>query len=192
MTPLPNRFPILRAAAIGALALLVAMMALVHPASAEGVAASCATGGAVPDEASTGLVSNCDALLVARDTLAGSATLNWSVDSSIADWEGVILAGSPAEVASADLTRVNIGRRRRAKSDGQWRKRCGLRAGTEGTNSELERRHGLGRLRVRGGERVRLVVYLKALACNVKRMVRARLDEMLVPPAALATAPTAA
>ena len=34
--------------------------------------------------------------------------------------------------------------------------------------------------------------YLKALACNVKRMVRARLDEMLVPPAALATAPTAA
>ena len=99
MTPLPNRFPILRAAAIGALALLVAMMALVHPASAEGVAASCATGGAVPDEASTGLVSDCDALLVARDTLAGSATLNWSVDSSIADWEGVILAGSPAEVA---------------------------------------------------------------------------------------------
>ncbi len=32
----------------------------------------------------------------------------------------------------------------------------------------------------------------KALACNVKRMVRARLDEMLVPPAALATAPPTA
>ena len=85
-------------------------------------------------------------------------------------------------MVSADLTRVNTGRRRRAKSDGQWRKRYGLRAGIEGTNSELKRRHGLGRLRVRGGERVRLVVYLKALACNVKRMVRARLDEMLVPP----------
>ena len=55
-------------------------------------------------------------------------------------------------------------------------------AGIEGTNSELKRRHGLGRLRVRGGERVRLAVYLKALACNVKRMVRARLDEQLVPP----------
>ena len=34
----------------------------------------------------------------------------------------------------------------------------------------LKRRHGLGRLRVRGGERVRLAVYLKALACNVKRI----------------------
>ena len=74
----------------------------------------------------------------------------------------------------------------------QWRKRYGLRAGIEGTNSELKRRHGLGRLRVRGGERVRLAVYLKALACNVKRMIRARLDEMLVPAAVLATAlPTA-
>ena len=97
---------------------------------------------------------------------------------------------SGAYVLSADLARVNIGRRRRAESDGQWRKRYGLRAGIEGTNSELKRRHGLGRLRVRGGERVRLAVYLKALACNVKRMVRARLDEMLVRPAALATAPT--
>ena len=100
-----------------------------------------------------------------------------------------------AWVLSADLARVNIGRRRRVEADGQWRKRYGLRAGIEGTNSELKRRHGLGRLRVRGGERVRLAVYLKALACNVKRMVRARLDEMdetLARPAALATAPCAA
>ena len=100
-----------------------------------------------------------------------------------------------AYVLSADLARVNIGRRRAAESDGQWRKRYGLRAGIEGTNSELKRRHGLGRLRVRGGERVRLAVYLKALACNVKRMVGARLiemDETLARPAALATAPCAA
>ena len=74
---------------------------------------------------------------------------------------------------SADLARVNIGRRRRAESDGQWRRRYGLRAGIEGTNSELKRRHGLGRLRVRRSEGP--AVYLKALACNVKRMVRARL-----------------
>ena len=97
-----------------------------------------------------------------------------------------------AYVLGADLARVNIGHRRRAESDGQWRKRYGLRAGIEGTNSELKRRHGPGRLQVRGGERVRLAVYLKALACNVKRMVRARLDEMLVPPAVLETAPTRA
>ena len=86
--------------------------------------------------------------------------------------------------------RLRIGRRRRAESDGQWRKRYGLRAGIEGTNSEMKRCHGLGRLRVRGGERVRLAVYLKALACNLKRMVRARLEEMLVPRAVLATTPT--
>ena len=48
----------------------------------------------------------------------------------------------------------------------------------KGTNSELKRAHGLGRLRVRGGRRVRLAVYLKALACNFKRMVHARLVEM--------------
>ena len=108
MTPLPNRFPILRAAAIGALALLVAMMALVHPASAEGDAASCATGGTVPDEASTGLVADCDALLAVQDTLAGSATLNWSVDSSIADWEGVFLEGSPLRVTGLRLARAQL------------------------------------------------------------------------------------
>ena len=79
---------------------------------------------------------------------------------------------------SVDLAKVNIERRRRAESGEEWRKRYGLRAGIERTNSELKRRHGLGRLRVRGGERVRLAVYLKALACNVKRMVQARLAEM--------------
>ena len=100
-----------------------------------------------------------------------------------------------AYVLSADLARMNIARRRAAESDGRWRKRYGLRAGIEGTNSEMKRRHGLGRLRVRGGERVRLAVYLKALACNVKRMVGARLiemDETLARPAALATVPAAA
>ena len=60
----------------------------------------------------------------------------------------------------------------------EWRKRYAIRAGIEGTNSELKRAHGLGRLRVRGGRRVRLAVYLKALACNFKRMVHARLVEM--------------
>ena len=40
-----------------------------------------------------------------------------------------------AYVLSADLARMNIARRRAAESDGQWRKRYGLRAGIEGTNS---------------------------------------------------------
>ena len=81
-------------------------------------------------------------------------------------------------VLKADLVKVNIERRRRAEATEEWRKRYAIRAGIEGTNSELKRAHGLGRLRVRGGRRVRLAVYLKTLACNFKRMVHARLVEM--------------
>ncbi|MBI4311722.1 MAG: transposase, partial [Chloroflexi bacterium] len=76
-------------------------------------------------------------------------------------------------VLNADLVQVNLERRRRAEVNEEWRKRYNVRAGIEGTNSELKRRHGLGRLRVRGGARVRLAVYLKALACNIKRMISA-------------------
>ena len=83
-----------------------------------------------------------------------------------------------AYVLKADLVKVNIEGRRRAEATEEWRKRYAIRAGIEGTNSELKRAHGLGRLRVRGGRRVRLAVYLKALACNFKRMVHARLVEM--------------
>ena len=83
-----------------------------------------------------------------------------------------------AYVLKADLVKVNIEGRRRAEATEEWRKRYAIRAGVEGTNSELKRAHGLGRLRVRGGRRVRLAVYLKALACNFKRMVHARLVEM--------------
>ena len=74
-----------------------------------------------------------------------------------------------AYVLKADLVKVNIERRRRAEAFEEWRKRYDIRAGIEGTNSELKRAHGLERLRVRGGRRVRLAVYLKALACNFKR-----------------------
>lgn len=87
-----------------------------------------------------------------------------------------------AYVLKADLVKVNIERRRRAEATGAWRKRYAVRAGIEGTNSELKRRHGLGHLRVRGGLRVRLAVYLKALACNLKRMIHA-LQTSAGPPA---------
>lgn len=76
-------------------------------------------------------------------------------------------------VLKTDLIRVNIEQRRRTQAGEAWRQRYAVRAGIEATNSELKRRHGLGRLRVRGGLRVRLAVYLKALACNVKRMLAA-------------------
>ena len=64
-----------------------------------------------------------------------------------------------------------LARRRRYQQTEAFRERYATRAGVEGTNSELKRKHGMGRLRVRGAKRVRLAVRLKALACNVKRMV---------------------
>lgn len=51
-------------------------------------------------------------------------------------------------------------------------KRYAIRAGSEATNSELARGHGMSKLRVRRKGRVKLAVYFKALACNVKRALR--------------------
>ena len=65
-----------------------------------------------------------------------------------------------------------LARRRAYEHTEEFRKRYAERAGIEATNSELKRAHGMGFLRVRGGARVRLAVYFKALACNVKRMVK--------------------
>ena len=53
-------------------------------------------------------------------------------------------------VLKADLVKENIQRRRRAQASWEFAQRYGVRAGIEGTNSELKRAHGLGRLRVRG------------------------------------------
>jgi len=69
-------------------------------------------------------------------------------------------------------TEYVLAKRRRYEQTAEFRQRYAERAGIEATNSELKRVHGLGRLRVRGGTRVRLAVYFKALACNVKRMVK--------------------
>ena len=59
---------------------------------------TCAAGVAVSDAANTGLVSDCEALLSARDTLAETGSLNWSEDTPIARWDGVRLAGTPQRV----------------------------------------------------------------------------------------------
>ena len=59
----------------------------------------CVIGVAVPDAANNpGLVSDCTALLTARDVLAGSTMLNWSPSVPIAEWEGVRLGGRPRRV----------------------------------------------------------------------------------------------
>jgi len=54
-----------------------------------------------------------------------------------------------------------------------WKERYKIRSGIEATMSELKRRHGLGRLRVRGLARVRFAVVCKVTACNIKRWAKA-------------------
>ena len=64
----------------------------------------CTTGVAVPNPSNQpGLVSDCEALLASRDTLAGAATLNWSADIPIADWVGVTVSGTPGRVMELAL-----------------------------------------------------------------------------------------
>ena len=69
----------------------------------------CATGSAVPDTANNpGLVSDCEALLASRDTLAGTATLNWSVDTPASQWEGVTLGGTPQRVTELVIEKMGL------------------------------------------------------------------------------------
>ena len=50
----------------------------------------CANGTSVPSpDANPGLVMDCSALLASKHTLRGTATLNWSADRPITEWDGV-------------------------------------------------------------------------------------------------------
>ena len=53
-----------------------------------------------------------------------------------------------------------------------FKERYRIRSGVESTNAELKGKHGLADIRVRGRERVELVMVLKALALNVKRALQ--------------------
>ena len=46
---------------------------------------------------------DCHALLAAKDTLRGTATLNWSVDIAITSWDGVTAGGTPSRVTKVEL-----------------------------------------------------------------------------------------
>ena len=64
----------------------------------------CIAGDAIPDAVSNpGLVSDCEALLGARHALAGTAKLNWSLLTPIAEWDGVTLGGTPQRVTELNL-----------------------------------------------------------------------------------------
>ena len=97
--------------AVASIMLLFAVVArwdaVVVPVTAQ--TSHCANGIAVPDPANNpGLVSDCEALLAARDTLAGTETPDWSVDTSIEEWEGIGVGGAPQRVTEIDLSWRNL------------------------------------------------------------------------------------
>ena len=89
----------------GVLALLAVALMPLFPAYAQGSAGKCSNGTAVPDPSSNpGLVSDCEALLEARDTLAGSGSLNWSADTPMDQWDGITVGGFPQRVMELSLS----------------------------------------------------------------------------------------
>ena len=73
------------------------------------VVLACSTlAGASSGANNPGLVSDCVALLTARYVLAGTATLNWSTDTPIADWSGVVLEGTPGRVTELRLRNLGL------------------------------------------------------------------------------------
>ena len=68
----------------------------------------CVNGGAVSDTTNLGLMSDCETLLAARDTLAGAASLNWAADNLVTLWDGVTVAGTPRRVTAIIPTSEGI------------------------------------------------------------------------------------
>ncbi len=74
--------------------------------------------------------------------------------------------------------------RRREEKTSAFKERYARRAGIESTNSGLKRKHGLGRLRVRGSPAVRHEIFMKVAGWNMNRAatsekLRERVQEML-------------
>ena len=89
-------------AATGILAVIV-IFAVVIGASREVV--SCSSGIAVTNpDANTELVGDCESLLGLRDTLRGTAALNWTAGKPMAEWMGVTVSGTPQRVTALNLS----------------------------------------------------------------------------------------
>ena len=59
----------------------------------------CSKGFVVPNpDENSGLLQDCETLLTIRPALAGRAELNWNVQTSISDWEGITVGGEPIRV----------------------------------------------------------------------------------------------
>ena len=59
-------------------------------------------------DANTKLVADCEALLGLRDTIRGTATLDWTGSRAMSDWMGVTVSGTPQRVTSLDLADLGL------------------------------------------------------------------------------------
>ena len=72
-------------------------------------APTCTNGTAVPTpNDNRGLVQDCETLLAAKDTLRGTATLDWATGTAVSGWEGITTSGTPSRVTELDLASESL------------------------------------------------------------------------------------
>ena len=72
-------------------------------------APTCSSGTAVPEPHSNyWLVRDCEALLSMKDTLRGTATLDWAASAAVTGWEGITTAGTPGRVTRVELANETL------------------------------------------------------------------------------------
>ena len=59
-------------------------------------------------DANTKLVADCEALLGLRDTIRGTATLDWTGSRAMSDWMGVTVSGTPQRVTALNLADLGL------------------------------------------------------------------------------------
>ncbi len=102
---------LLRGVLAGAVALLVVYGVLFLTSSEQTATAQapCEQGAAVPDPSNNpGLVRDCAILLAAKDTLRGTATLDWNASTAVAEWTGITVAGTPPRVLRVVVTDAGL------------------------------------------------------------------------------------
>ena len=93
----------------GAITLLLVIAFLAILSSSASAQSVCATGTALMNQANAqDLTDDCDTLLSARDTLAGTGTLNWSASLAIEEWDGVSVDGTSRRVTGLDLRAARL------------------------------------------------------------------------------------
>ena len=70
---------------------------------------ACSSGTAVTSpDTNRGLVHDCEALLTAKDTLRGTAALNWGTATAVTSWDGVTTGGTPSRVTKVELSNKSL------------------------------------------------------------------------------------